>query len=166
MVLNFFFEFMRSTHFFGGGVFSVASAWWRLCSINLLSHGFAAIQRSNQLHPQLALSISCLFKELLFALEFEMGVDLHCCKSQLLDMFIDKSYIFSQSVGTYLLGKRVCNSSLPLESSLLSHLQFCLQWSFAITPTILHTSWKNMFLTKSSVQIRCAKQICMAWMMV
>lgn len=40
--------------FFKGGVVSEESAWD--CSINLVSHGLAAIHRSNQLHPQLCLS--------------------------------------------------------------------------------------------------------------
>ena len=48
----------ESIEFFGGGVMisEGVSAWD--CSISLVSHGFAAIQRSNQLHPQLFLSIS------------------------------------------------------------------------------------------------------------
>lgn len=45
-----------SANFFGGGVNSDGSLLD--CSINLVSHGLADIQRSNQLHPQLFLSNS------------------------------------------------------------------------------------------------------------
>lgn len=46
----------ESAECFAGGVVSEGSAWD--CSINLVSHGLAAIQRSSQLHPQLFLSNS------------------------------------------------------------------------------------------------------------
>lgn len=45
-----------STQLFEGGVTSNDSV--RDCSINLVSHGFAAIHLSNQLHPELFLSNS------------------------------------------------------------------------------------------------------------
>lgn len=43
-----------------GGVFSNSQLD---CSISLFSHGFAAIQRSNQLHPQLFLSNPLLLRD-------------------------------------------------------------------------------------------------------
>lgn len=68
---------LASTQDLGGGV-TEGSVWD--CSINLVSHGLAAIQRSSQLHPQLFLSNSSFLKEYteLLGRVFELGFDLHC----------------------------------------------------------------------------------------
>lgn len=50
---------MLSTLVLGGGLISEGSGW--TFSINRFSHGFAAIQRSNQLQPQLFLLNSFLW---------------------------------------------------------------------------------------------------------
>lgn len=71
---------LESTQFLGGGVFSEDSVW--AFSISLLSHGFAAIHRSNQLQPQLFLSNCWLLKEETEAIVCESGfwIDFHCWK--------------------------------------------------------------------------------------
>jgi hypothetical protein len=70
-----------STQDFGG--VTEGSVWD--CSINLDSHGLAAIQRSSQLHPQLFLSNSWFLNEYteLLVRVFELGFDLHCWKNKL-----------------------------------------------------------------------------------
>lgn len=67
----------ESTQLFGGGVVSEGSV--SDCSISLVSHGLAAIQRSNQLQPQMFLSTSWFLRMYMegFVREFGQGVDLH-----------------------------------------------------------------------------------------
>lgn len=61
-----------------GGVFSNSQLD---CSISLFSHGFAAIQRSNQLHPELLLSNSLLLLRDgtdTFVLKSKIWLDFNC----------------------------------------------------------------------------------------
>ena len=78
----------ESTQFFKGRVFSEELDW--TFSINLFSHGFAPIQRSNQLQPQLFLSNSRRLKEgaETFVCDSELVFDFHCCINEEFSHFV------------------------------------------------------------------------------